>query len=512
MTDWREGYVTDIAYTYGYYTELNPVRSRLALLNVGITPPTIGTACELGFGQGVSINMHAAASSTGWSGTDFNPSQAGFAQELARISGANATLLDDSFAEFCSRDDLPNFDFIGLHGVWSWISDANRRVIVDFIRRKLNLGGVLYVSYNTMPGWANFAPMRDLMVQYERRMGAPGTDISSRIDSALAFADKMLATNPRYLTANPVAKLRFEPLKTKSRHYLAHEYFNQDWQPMYFADMANWMAEAKMSYACSAHYLDHVDAATLTAEHAQLLAEISDPILAESTRDFLVNQQFRKDYWVRGPRKLAPSERLELLRAERVMLVSHRAGVSLKVNNPMGEVTMRDDVYGPVLDVLADHQPKSIGEIEAVVADKGIVLSQIIEVVLVMESQSHIMSVQGRDEARASHKHARDLNSFLVQRAPLSSDIGFLASPMTGGGIRVSRSDQMFLEAVRQGKKTAGELAQHVWSILAARGKSIAKEGKALEGEEAGIQELKALAEVFLGQQLPSLKALKIAG
>ena len=39
MTDWTAGYVADIGYTYGYYTELNPLRVRLAFLNAGLVPP-----------------------------------------------------------------------------------------------------------------------------------------------------------------------------------------------------------------------------------------------------------------------------------------------------------------------------------------------------------------------------------------------------------------------------------------------------------------------------------------
>eukprot|EP01032_Pedospumella_encystans_P035337 gene35337-39975_t len=58
--------------------------------------------------------------------------------ELATASDAHAQLHDQSFAEFCNRPGLPDFDFIGLHGIWSWISEANRAVIVDFVRRKLN--------------------------------------------------------------------------------------------------------------------------------------------------------------------------------------------------------------------------------------------------------------------------------------------------------------------------------------------------------------------------------------
>jgi hypothetical protein len=117
---WTSGYVADIGYTYGYYNELNPLRVKPAFLNNGLIFPEVGTACELGFGQGLSANLHAAAGTTQWWGTDFNPSQAGFARDLAAVSGAGARLYDDAFADFANRPDLPAFDYIGIHGIWSW--------------------------------------------------------------------------------------------------------------------------------------------------------------------------------------------------------------------------------------------------------------------------------------------------------------------------------------------------------------------------------------------------------
>ena len=110
MSDWTAGYVADIGYTYGYYPELNPWRVKLAFLTAGLHFPEFGTACELGFGQGLSANVHAAASVTRWYGTDFSPAQAGFAQELAEASGSGAQLFDQAFDEFCTRADLPDFD------------------------------------------------------------------------------------------------------------------------------------------------------------------------------------------------------------------------------------------------------------------------------------------------------------------------------------------------------------------------------------------------------------------
>ena len=70
MTNWTAGYVADIGYTFGYIQELNPLRSRLAFLNAGFVPSEDGVHCELGYGQGISANIHAAASGRTWYGSD----------------------------------------------------------------------------------------------------------------------------------------------------------------------------------------------------------------------------------------------------------------------------------------------------------------------------------------------------------------------------------------------------------------------------------------------------------
>ena len=49
MTDWTSGYVAYIGDTYGYCTERNPLRIRLAFLNAGLVAPDVSSACELGF-------------------------------------------------------------------------------------------------------------------------------------------------------------------------------------------------------------------------------------------------------------------------------------------------------------------------------------------------------------------------------------------------------------------------------------------------------------------------------
>lgn len=510
MTDWTAGYVADIGYTFGYYAELNPLRVKLAFLNAGLVCPETGAACELGFGQGMSANIHAAASVTQWHGTDFNPSQAAFAQELATVSGASAQLYDEAFANFANRADLPEFDYIGIHGIWSWISDENRAVIVDFIRRKLKAGGVLYISYNTQPGWAAMVPMRDLLNEHASVMGASGHGIVPRIDAALDFAGKLLAANPKYALANPQIAERINRLKEQNRNYLAHEYFNRDWLPMSFSAMEKWLSPAKLSYACSANYLDHVPEVNLSAEQQALLKEIPDVMFREAVRDFMVNQQFRKDYWVKGARRLNPLEQAEALRNQRVMLVQSRADVSLKVTGALGEATMQEAVYGPILDVLSDHQPKKIGQVEQAVKDKGVAFAQVQQAVLVLTGAGSLYAVQDEALIARAKKQCERLNAYLIDKSRGSNDLGYLASPVIAGGLTVTRFHQLFLLSRNQGRKQPAEWAQYVWSLLAMQGQKIVKEGKALETAEENLAELNAQAQVFSDKHLPILKALGI--
>jgi SAM-dependent methyltransferase len=510
MTDWTSGYIADIGYTFGYYSELSPLRIKLAFINKGMVFPEVGTACELGFGQGVSTNVHAAATVVDWHGTDFNPSQASFAQELAQVSGSGAKLYDDAFADFAMRTDLPDFDYIGLHGIWSWISDENRSTIVDFIRRKLKVGGVLYISYNTLPGWAAFAPMRHLMTEHAEVIGSEGRGIVSRINDAIEFADKLIATNPTFTRANPLVGERIKKLGEQNRHYLAHEYFNKDWHPMHFATMAEWLEPAKLNYACSAHMLDHIDALNLTPDQQQFLNEIPDAMFRESVRDFMVNQQFRRDYWVKGVRRLNAIEQAELIRDQKVILISYRPEVSLKVLGSLGEADMNPSIYGPVLDLLSDHKAKTLGQLEQLLKEKDISFAQVAEVIMVLSGVGHLAQVQDDAIIAKVRKHTEKINAFILKKSRVAGEIGYLASPVTGGAVPLSRFHQLFVMAITAGRKQSSDWAQSAWSVLSSQGQKIVKDGETIQSSEENLAELNSQAQSFAEKRLPILKALQI--
>lgn len=512
MTSWNAGYVTDITYTHGYYSELNSVCLKLAMASRALAFTKIRRVCELGFGQGVSIAMHAAAQAgTEYWGTDFNPAQAAHARSLVEAAGVDCYLFDQSFEEFCGRDDLPEFDFISLHGIWSWISDHNRSVIVDFIRRKLKVGGLLYVSYNTLPGWAAALPMRHMLTQYANKLGAPGQGMVGRVKESLGFFQKMLEVDPAYIRANPNVKARFEKLSKQNPSYLAHEYFNLDWEPMHFATMEEWLSSAKMNYACSAHFVDHVEALNLSGEQMQFLKTIPDMNLREGVRDFMVNQQFRRDFWVKGLNSVTKVINHEERRALRFVMIQPLDQVDLRVMGAKGEAEMHKDFYEPILNCMADYKIRSLGDIiQAISSNNEVDLHRYFEAMLLMVSKG-ILALAQSDEAVSQARGATDrLNLHVVKMARGDTAISHLASPVTGGAIPAGRVEQLFLLAILQGAKNSTEISSFVWSMFKLSGTKLLKDGVPIETEESNREHLTELTLEFLRTRLVVLERLGI--
>lgn len=493
--DWSDGYMTEVEYSYGYFSHVNPMQIRFLMLNAGLMPPKIETACELGFGHGVTLNVHAAASAVNWYGNDFHPAHCAFANLLREASGDEAKLSDESFAEYCVRGDLPDFDFIAMHGVWSWISDANRTVIIDFIRRKLKPGGILSISYNTLQRWSAASPLRDLLLVHASRMSAPGLDMVPRIDAAINFADRVLQC---VKSDGPVQKAlinQLKDIKRKDRVYLAGEYFGDEWHPMSFARVSRWMEAAKLSFACTAKPKQHVLPIVLTREQEALLNSIPDQLARETVFDQLVNQGFRCDYWGKGLLPLSLEQRREALLSQRVVLVRAAAGLKQNAKFANGEVYIEEAVFARVLDALDDHQPHTLRQIEGVIQPHGINLDRLLEVLLLLMNRGRIYLAQDDGAVALARPKAIKLNRALMEYSAAGIEISTLASAVTGCGIGVSRYHQLFLSA--RDKKCADPID---WAEFALRrleeiGEVVARPANAIHDPAENLDELIVLAK-----------------
>ncbi len=508
MTDWSSGYVTEITYTYGMYRELVPALLGFALMNAGLVGPDMGgnlAYCELGCGQGLSANLLAASNpNIEFHATDFNPTHTLGARDLAAAAGTpNVHFHNRAFAEFVHEPGLPDFDIIALHGVYSWISLENRRHIVDFIRARLKVGGIVYISYDAMPGWAPSMPLRRLMVD---RAAEVSGSITRRIDEAFAYVERLKAVDAAYFKINPTVADSIEQIKEQNRNYVAHEYFNRDLTPFYHAEIAADLAEAKLNFACSAHLADNLAIAHLTSAQLAFLGSIQNVSERETLRDFILNQRFRRDIFVKGALPLSALEAARKWDSARFALTTPRPDIPMKIAGKVGEVKLKEEIYAPILDVLAEG-PRTTRELAEDARTASLGRSVLQQALGILVGANHVQPVLDRAGEADRLPSVRAFNSAVLEKSRSHRHLLYLASAVTGSGLNVERIPQLFLLALREGHE---DPPAFVRLVLEEAGHKVARDGKPLDGPAEELAELRELFKRFENRQLPLLRTLGI--
>lgn len=510
MSNWAEGYVSDVTYTQGYYRELSPMALSLALMLRGLQAPDLSQAlnyCELGFGYGLSLLTHAACfPNIKFYGTDFNPAHAVHAREVALKAGlSNIEVFDDSFEQLAQRD-LPQMDFIVLHGIYSWVSPEIRRGIVEFIDRRLKPGGVVYVSYNALPGWSAGMPMRELMRLHASRLSPPALSTPGKVQQAVEFMDSLNGRKMRYFMSVPGMEERIKRLKQAKTNYLAHEYFNREWHPQYFYQVAEEMAVARLDFACSAQLSDHIDAANLSQDAIQHLRSVDDPVMRETLRDYYLNQQFRRDIYTRGAGRLAQVAQFDCMLDQRWMLMTARENVKLTVPAAVGEVTLDPAAHRPVIDALAEG-PMTGRELllRQNIAELG--HTRLMQAIILLSQAGYLHALVPPAVAAIARDSCRRFNTAVVAQAA-DGEMNYIASPLTGLAVWRSRISLLLTGFYLEGAQSATVIAERMWALLATRGQKMVKDGKTLETRDENLAHLLELAQEFLDHELPQLQAL----
>jgi len=513
MTDWAQGYVSDIPYTSGFYREVTPQHLACAVLLKGGQPPAADAGfefCELGCGQGLGTTLLAAAypKARFW-GFDFNPGQIAHARALASEAElGNVEFGEHSFEELAagSRPDLPMFDYIVLHGIYSWISEANRQAIVRFIGQKLKPGGLVYVSYNCMPGWAQAAPLQRLMRMYAEHR--PGRS-DRQAEAALAFANRLKEAEALYFKVNQQVPGRMEKLPKQNRQYLAHEYLNEWWNAPYHADVAREMAAAKLSFVASATLPENFEGVVLTEAMRKVLAEIDDPVLVQTLRDFCFNQQFRRDIYLRGQPLVAAGEQRQRTFSVPYVLTVARKDLKLEFQLPIGRAKGTPAIYEPVADALSSESGATLAQIAALPQFKTPGPGSAAQALafLVSSGQAHPLV------SSADPRAARRLNAVLARRTLNGADYSYIAAAHLGSALSVNLLQMLAVqEAMASGSAhpVADVIAPKVWAGLRRLGRSLVKDGKPIRDDAAGVEEVKQQIGGFISDTLPVWKRLGV--
>ena len=204
MDDQTAGYATDVPYSRTFIRELAPAWLDHVAIVSGLAPPArdAGFAfCDLGCGQGVTTTILAATHPLGqFYGIDAMPSHIEHARRLAGDSAvANAQFFAADF-DMAAGMDLPGFDYIVAHGVYSWVNTESQAAMRAFVDRHLKPGGLFYVSYNAAPGRIADQPL-------QRLVQGLGSTVSGDSRARYRAAAKILRTiadlKPPALSASP---------------------------------------------------------------------------------------------------------------------------------------------------------------------------------------------------------------------------------------------------------------------------------------------------------------------
>ncbi|MDE2363016.1 MAG: methyltransferase regulatory domain-containing protein [Hyphomicrobiales bacterium] len=483
MSDWGSGYVTDMAYVHDFCRVQTPPMLALATLSGGLlsvggrSEPLV--YCDVGCGQGYTANVIAAANPAARVfGYDFNPGHVANARSLAAEAGLrNVEFREASFAELADDPALPDFDIMAMHGVYSWVSPDNRRALAALARRRLKPGGLLYISYDCMPGWAAVAPLRQI---FARSFSPKQGGSQHAIERALAYFDQLRASDARFFKMFPNVEAQIERLKATPRAYLAHELLPRDWEAFSFGAVAEALAEAKLDFVGSAHAPDGVDRLNFTDEQAAFLSGLDDPLLAEATRDMILCRQFRRDVFVKGrPAATAAALRARWLDTRFALTIPAR-DVELTFDTPAGKFQLHPQIHAPLLAAFADG-PITLGAAlqRAFGGDAGFnAATDAVKVLIGRGDLQPALPAEGNDARAAA---TRDFNSAVLARTARGEDLFYLASPVTGGGVRVDRLTQLYLAAKRKGAEDpAGFVANVVGAI---------EQPAQTNGEDAGARD-----------------------
>lgn len=485
-----------------YPTEHSPSLMRACLLLRGLAagkdtgrPPRI---LELGCGRGLSLLMYAAALSAECWGVDEEPGHIQHAANLAEKAGLSIRLLSRNLASLAADESLPPFDVIILPDAWSVMGPENRRHLLRLLDARLAAGGVFLLSYAALPGWYAASGARGLCAAFRAEgKAAPLALMGELAEAKQGFFGRepeaaALALATRNLPGAPVC-------------------LHPQWQPFHFAEVAVILASARLSWAGHANPLDQMDVINLPADAVPLLEKEDNPLLRETVRDYLLNRNARNDLFVRGALPLSPRERLDATGALRFSLARPLSEVPSSFASPLGNCGLKDELYAPLLDALADREftPKSVEELEDDARLKEMDSASLLECLTVLLGLGVVHPARSEEEAATARPACAALNAALMHAAKAGEAAPRLASPVLGAGVLVPLTEQLFLASRQGGGESPKEWGEEAWGVLSGLGRRLEKDGAALPYEEAET-EMIALAERFAQDRLPLLRALGV--
>jgi SAM-dependent methyltransferase len=443
-SDPSSGYLSDVTFPDRFHRELSPAWLNYASVLGGARPKALDRPfryLDLGCGFAHSTVVNAAAfPHAEFHACDFNPAHIESAKRRAAQLGAGNVVFHEASFEALLEQDLPPFDFIVMHGIYSWVDADVRRVVRELISRRLAAAGLVYLSYNCQPGWSAESPLRKLM--FELAQAADGS-IEARTNTAIAGMQALGNPSFRYFRDHPGVADALAALTKSPIDYLAHEYLNRTWEIHYSVDIIDQMAEAGLEYAGSATLADNHPMLLMDRQAAEAIAAMPNARLRHLAEDFAVNRRFRRDIFVRGARSnQSQADALRHLEALPVGCTTEIERIDARVTIPRGAMSFQPEFIADLRASMAQGA-MPIGDIVARLGGNGHNRREILQNLLFLVASGNLTPF-ARAGGSVDTGSRRAANPAVA--AALASTVGhetptFVPSEALGSGIAVTAEE-----------------------------------------------------------------------
>ncbi len=506
---WSHGYNVSSGYTYGFYRELTPDWLNFGALLHGNRVPDAAAPfryLELGCGQGFGLCLLAAGyPNSEFVGVDFNPEHVAHARDLARAAGlGNVRFEEADFSVLAQQwpEDFGKFEYVVMHGIYSWVPVPVRQALVRNLDSATVPGGLVYVSYNTLPGWTSAMPLQHMLRRLQMQSARSGPQI---IKQGSELMDALVKANAGVAQAMPPLKSRLDSLRTQNSAYLVQEYLHENWHPLWFSQVVEELAGAKLSYVGSATLPENYLPGLLSPALAEIVRTGEGVTMQQELIDLAINQSFRRDLYCRGPRAMRNS--IQALGAYKLYANRTPPAGALQVQTTFGALTIGAEFIAAIFEAL-NKAPLCIAEIAALPVFKDKALNEPIQVATLLLTAGFV-SLGGSQEASAEGIAA--FNSAVSQRVVDDfAPYGCLATARVPTALAASDIDMLLYQEVHALKATDDpyKLGARVLDRLLASGRTLMNDGKAIDIPEERFDRATQLARDFIEHTLPVWKSV----
>ena len=370
MSESAGGYVTDAGYAETFFRELSPTWLNYVAASNAVPPRDLSRAfsyLELGCGFAGSTIVNAGAfPHAEFHACDLNAIHIDGARDHARDLGVENVHFHACGFERLPLRDMPRFDFIVMHGVYSWVNRAARDEALRIVRELLQPHGLVYVSYNCWPGWSVEAPLRKLLLEFA---ASSDGDTRERVEHAVTELGRLQTGRLRYFASHPELGAVLETYRKSGSSYLAHEFFNETWEPFYSIDVHDEMAAAGLSYVASATLTDNHAVLLIDDATARTIASLSNARQQQLAMDLAVDRRFRRDVFVRGTERLDREEAARCIGMQPIGCAVDLGDLSVKVRVPRGDISFRPAFIDELRDLVADGATTMAAAVSALGGD-----------------------------------------------------------------------------------------------------------------------------------------------